>query len=382
MATAPTQSTLDLNSGKTFSTTETSTNGPGAESAFGRSPSTEPPILPATIYKAPTHFKSSPLKRSLSLDSPKEPEIIITRLDIQPSIKGSDHCPIYVDLHEEIEVDGQKLNLREQMFGSDPQKQPPRIATRYWDEYSGKQTMLSSFFGKKGAQPPATQKSDATAKTPSILTLDLDPEIEEVPPPSSSQVTRVSSPPPESDSQPTRPLKRKESPSYSVSQTYRSSSFTATKPTKKQKVVTKPGQAKLSSFFAAPPNKPENKSKPPQPPSEIIDLDLGDPSLTPTQQSSALSQSDDAEQLENDYQLARSLASSSQTTQTSLSNQSGSSSQSKSSKSTTASWSMIMAPLVAPLCTVHMEPTKELTVNKPGPNKGKKFYVCSRFVIV
>ena len=240
--------------------------------------------------------------------------------------------------------------------------------------------MLSSFFGKKGAQPPATQKPDATAKTPSVLTLDSDPEIEEVPPPSSSQATRVSSPPPESDSQPTRPLKRKESPSYSASQTYRSSSFTATKPTKKQKVVTKPGQAKLSSFFAAPSNKSENKSKPP--PSEIIDLDLGDPSLTPTQQYSALSQSDDAEQLENDYQLARSLASSSQTTQTSLSNQSGSSSQSKSSKSTTASWSMIMAPLVAPLCTVHMEPTKELTVNKPGPNKGKKFYVCSRFVIV
>ena len=302
--------------------------------------------------------------------------------DIQPSIKGSDHCPIYVDLHEEIEVDGQKLNLREQMLGSDPQKQPPRIATRYWDEYSGKQTMLSSFFGKKGAQPPPTQKSNATVKTPSVLTLDSDPEIEEVLPPSSSQATRVSSPPPESDSQPTRPLKRKESPSYSASQTYRSSPSTTTKPTKKQKVATKPGQAKLSSFFAAPSNKSETKSKPRPPPGEIIDLDLEDSSLTPTQHSSALSQSDDAEQLENDYQLARSLTSSSQTTQTSLSNQSGSSSQSKSSKSTTASWSMIMAPLVAPLCTVHMEPTKELTVNKPGPNKGKKFYVCSRFVII
>jgi len=41
-----------------------------------------------------------------------------------------------------------------------------------------------------------------------------------------------------------------------------------------------------------------------------------------------------------------------------------------------------MAPLVAPLCTVHREPTKELTVNKPGLNKGKKFYVCSRFAVL
>ena len=297
--------------------------------------------------------------------------------DIQPSIKGSDHCPIYVDLHEEFEVDGYRFNLRERMFGSDPPKKPPRIATRYWDEYSGKQTMLSSFFGRKGAQPPATQISRATAETNSVLPVDLDPEIEEIPPPSSSQVTRTSSPPPEPDPQPARPLKRKESPSQSASQTSRSSSSTTTRSIKKQKIVIKPGQTKLSSFFATPPG----QSKPPQPTSEGIQLDLDDPSLTPTQQSSAFSQSDGPEQPVNDYGPISSLGSS-QSTQTSLSNRSGSSSQSKSNKSTAASWSTIMAPLVAPLCTVHREPAKELTVNKPGPNKGKKFYVCSRFVVI
>ncbi|KAG8817226.1 Class II abasic (AP) endonuclease, partial [Serendipita sp. 399] len=41
-------------------------------------------------------------------------------------------------------------------------------------------------------------------------------------------------------------------------------------------------------------------------------------------------------------------------------------------------WSTLMQPLQAPKCTVHGEPTKLLTVNKPGPNKGKTFYVCSR----
>ena len=242
--------------------------------------------------------------------------------------------------------------------------------------------MLSSFFEKKGVQPLATQKPSATARTSSVLALDVDAEIEEVPPPSSSQATRTSSPPLESDSQQTRPLKRKESPLYSASQTSRSSFSTTTRLSKKQKVTTKSGQTKLSSFFATPPNQSETSPKPPRSPSETIQLDLDDPSLPPTQQSSVFSQSDDPEQLESDYQLARSLDSSSQTTQTSLSNRSGSSSQSKSNKSTAASWSTIMAPLVAPLCTVHREPAKELTVNKTGPNKGKKFYVCSRFVSV
>lgn len=299
--------------------------------------------------------------------------------DIQPSIKGSDHCPIYVDLHEEIDLDGCKFNLRERMFGGDPPKQPPRIATRYWDEYSGKQTMLSSFFGKKGAQPLATQEPNAVAKTSSVISLDLDSEIEEIPPPSSSQVTRTSSPPPESDSQPIRPPKRKISPSQSASQTPHPSSSITARSTKKHKVDTKSGQTKLSSFFAAPSKHLEASSNPPKQSSEAVQSDLDDPSLIPTQQSSAFSQSDDPEQLESDSQLSLSLDSYSQTTQTSISNHSGSSSQSKSSKSTAASWSTIMAPLVAPLCAVHREPAKELTVNKPGPNKGKKFYVCSRF---
>ena len=276
-----------------------------------------------------------------------------------------------------MELDGRKFSLRERMFGSDPPKQPPRMATQYWDEYSGKQTMLSSFFGKKGTQPPTTQKLNAVTKASSAFSLDLDTEIEEILPPSSSQVTRTSSPPPESDSQPTRPLKRKESPSQPASQIPRPSSPITAKPIKKQKIGTKSGQTKLSSFFAAP---SKHLAVGTVSQSETVQSNLEEPLLILTQQSSAFSQSDDPEQPESDSQLSCSLDSSSQTTQTSISNRSGSSSQPKSSKSTAASWSTIMAPLVAPLCTVHREPTKELTVNKPGPNKGKKFYVCSRFV--
>jgi AP endonuclease 2 len=43
-----------------------------------------------------------------------------------------------------------------------------------------------------------------------------------------------------------------------------------------------------------------------------------------------------------------------------------------------AQWNTLLAPTPAPKCNVHQEPAKEFTVNKPGPNKGKKFFICSR----
>lgn len=41
-------------------------------------------------------------------------------------------------------------------------------------------------------------------------------------------------------------------------------------------------------------------------------------------------------------------------------------------------WSKLLAPVQPPNCTIHGEPAKEYTVNKPGSNKGKKFFLCSR----
>ena len=43
-------------------------------------------------------------------------------------------------------------------------------------------------------------------------------------------------------------------------------------------------------------------------------------------------------------------------------------------------WKEIMAPKLTPKCNVHNEHCKEYTVNKNGPNKGKRFWLCSRNV--
>lgn len=73
----------------------------------------------------------------------------ITHGDIQPSLKGSDHCPIYIDLRDEVTSElGGTVYLRDVMKQSADLKEPPRIAAKFWDEYSGKQTVLSAFFAR------------------------------------------------------------------------------------------------------------------------------------------------------------------------------------------------------------------------------------------
>lgn len=83
--------------------------------------------------------------------------------DIQASVKGSDHCPIYIDLHDSITLElGETLSLEEAM--RNPKDQPPRISAKFWDEYSGKQKLLSSFFTKKG---PLVTPSSLSPSAPS-----------------------------------------------------------------------------------------------------------------------------------------------------------------------------------------------------------------------
>ena len=85
--------------------------------------------------------------------------------DIQPKVFGSDHCPVHIDLHEEITVNGEVLKLKDQLNPPNRPKttatlyptdvprgtpEPPRFATKFLDEFSGRQTTLKSFFSKPG----------------------------------------------------------------------------------------------------------------------------------------------------------------------------------------------------------------------------------------
>ncbi|KAJ8502758.1 hypothetical protein ONZ45_g11466 [Pleurotus djamor] len=121
---------------------------------------------------------------------------------------------------------------------------------------------------------------------------------------------------------------------------------------KKKKTLVKPsaGQAKLSSFFLQSqsqgerePSKAISRSDASPADGEAAEVDIVDVDVD----------FDIQEQIEADYHKSP-------------------------SGSVKAAWNSIMIPIQPPKCKVHAEPTTEYTVNKLGPNKGKKFFICSR----
>ncbi|GBE86285.1 Endonuclease/exonuclease/phosphatase [Sparassis latifolia] len=273
--------------------------------------------------------------------------------DIQPSLKGSDHCPIYIDLRDELVLaSGATVTLRDAMRQDTIRHNPPRLAAMFWEEFSSRQTVISAFFGKQGRDEPQKAEGKSPSSTPPKLTLQelVVDAVEAEHPPSGSSRSLKSLKPAELLSSQAAISKRKSSEKASSSA-----------PAKKRK--NESGQAKLGSFFKKPPVAKSHSR-------EVINLDDDDPSSTTA--SIAASNGDDTlSQLEADYQLACEL-SASEGVLLSQSEASSSQSQSKSA------WSSLFAPVQPPNCSVHGEPTKLYTVNKQGPNKGKTFYLCSR----
>ncbi|KAI0028884.1 Endonuclease/exonuclease/phosphatase [Vararia minispora EC-137] len=270
----------------------------------------------------------------------------IKQSDIQPSIKGSDHCPVFLDLHDEIILSsGERRSLRDAMRMLEGRKDPPRLASRFWTEFQGRQMLMSSFFTKQdAAKTPAPSLSAPPLGTGPTLG---EPSMSQARPSAASDLGPTIQKGLRPPQLPPQPLRKRPSDNPSLT-------------TSKAKKV-KAGQARLSSFFTKPPTDRSPSSS--QSSSQgIVDVDEITPTSTPQ------------ETLDADYELARSLSASQQADLLAQS-EPGSSSHSIESKE---AWSVLFAPLQPPKCTVHGEPAKEYRVNKPGPNKGKVFYVCSR----
>ncbi|KAF9464928.1 Endonuclease/exonuclease/phosphatase [Collybia nuda] len=313
--------------------------------------------------------------------------------DIQPEIKGSDHCPVYLDLHDEITDDkGQSIKLRDVLGVIN--SEVPRLASKFWDEYSGKQTSLQSFFGRKHSEQkapsttPSGEPIKSTEQAPIILSPFPSSEVPTSSPlvaaalphpiPASSNFTLEVNPSPIPLAMSPQPVLVQSQPSSTLKPTPTLeiinlegstskppkrklttdalSHNTAIKKQKQQKPPEKtPSQTKLSTFFAKP------KPTPPSPP----------PILT-SRQRSKLKAAECEDPLKVDLEADHELA-------ILLSQESNSSQQSMIDVvESKQAWSSLLAPIQAPKCLVHGETAKEMTVGKPGPNKGKKFFICAR----
>ncbi|KAG9102520.1 Class II abasic (AP) endonuclease [Ceratobasidium sp. 370] len=291
--------------------------------------------------------------------------------DIQPDIRGSDHCPVFIDLHDEITLpDGRVLRLTDKL--SQPldkdgrRRDPPPTSTKFWDEFSGKQKLLSNFFSKKSTvtvpselAPPenspeipsavscsqtAASHSDDTATlvADSGTVLRASKSVNSLRPP--RLVSELSSQPL------TVPQDRKRKAASGATQPVDA------KPKKTKKNATaseRSQQPKLATFFASSSQQQTAATERSSSPPIELDGDSDDERIHPpsSQASGSIQVSEIASALP--------------------------SSQAADSASSKAAWSRLMKPLKPPRCTVHDAPTREYTVNKTGPNKGKKFFLCS-----
>ncbi|KAJ7113904.1 Endonuclease/exonuclease/phosphatase [Mycena epipterygia] len=282
----------------------------------------------------------------------------IKAADIQPEIKGSDHCPVFIDLHDQIiDADGAAVKLRDVLGSGAVGAEPPRIAAKFWDEY--KQRLLDTFFGKKtdpiakpGSRPVQRPVSQPVSDPPTPSTSQLSNPTSDgtslSTPKASSPAVSVSAASEvveDRHSSGSQPLADSSSSTSSVVKRKRNTQEAVAASSKKQKKdAPKPkkvGQTNLASFFSKP------------------------------RASSSKTKASTEDMLEADYKLALSLSQEPSPPRASGSS-SGTSGESK------KAWSSLLAPIQPPKCVVHGEPTKELTVNKPGPNKGKNFFICAR----
>ena len=345
---------------------------------------------------------------------------------------------MYIDLHDEITTDGGvKLSLREVIPSpvDNGVAALPRLAARRWDEFSGKQTLLSAFFARgakvtaamgisDSASPgsPSTSplqasgiSSTAQSKVAGAVlqdcarTLDL-PNIScESGPPRTTSSKAKSPGIPKSGSQEkqqqhipptphTAPPKRK----------LADVSTTRVKPNKKLRNAaagSAAGKGTLNAFFTRPSqslsqSQSSQSPSPPSPPSQSQEHNkiTDDPPLSDVDPCAVSSS------VASDYQLALHLSGIShcqddddlctpRPSQTTLSLAGSSATDlgfnlnpntcpaDADSLGSKAAWSKLMAPVEPPKCNVHGEPAKLYTVNKPGPNKGKTFFLCSRYVL-
>lgn len=342
--------------------------------------------------------------------------------DIQPSIKGSDHCPIFVDLHDEISIsEGVKTRLFESEHFENA-KTSPRICAKNWPEYSREQKLLSTFFGKEKKASTTSAVSASTApeadtlltSTPSTTPLTPTDPPADTP---AAEITPTPTPKPRSlrseltedeiqiiskpeAAPPLTPMSTDEpAPSQPKSGTKRKRDTQNAKPITRSsasKGKSKPqnGQASINTFFRAskeelkPSSSPKyaktkskskNHSKATSISSETRSSQTEPPSSQPID-TLPLSSQHDMEDIDADLEFARKLAEEDLLNVSTLASTNGNGS--GTSKEHKKSWSKFFTKHEPPKCSVHGEPCKEFVTNKPGPNRGKYFWICSRWVFL
>ncbi|TPX38831.1 hypothetical protein SeLEV6574_g07595 [Synchytrium endobioticum] len=272
--------------------------------------------------------------------------------DIWSHFMGSDHAPVVAEMVDVHPITGADLSHMigpiRNVDGKIPD--PPRLCTVHWDEFSGKQIKLSSFFTKQPQPAAGFTRDDARMDSISCMSTQA---------PALQQTPTVNT------------LKRKYSPDDVKSNKYTKQRDVTSKTTSTYDSTTKQNNQKSILFFLKNPGTTSNSTASMQ----LV------PSLTQPLQSSEQFRVDSAtrnvpttpslDHQDSDMDayipaeaLDAEIASEEFLIKTNTT-------------STVDAWSALFTKPDIPKC-LHHEPCLEYKVNKPGPNHGRMFYLCAR----
>lgn len=316
--------------------------------------------------------------------------------DIQAHVHGSDHCPVYVDFHDEIEIEGRgRVRLWDEMNPgrdpNDPPPTPPSFAARNLKEFSSAQKLLASFFGKSATNSPSpalegnpskpVPASNSTARTTSSALKSSTPK-------SPAQVKKE-----EHESSQPRPSLTKSRSSESSETRWKGKAKDP--PPERNEAA----QKSISSFFQKPAvavkeEKTKVKKKTKRAASQSAPALVTSPQRRPSngpgdEADVIVIEDDDADVLNGarvetpdlgngNGAVAKVLAAAEAQNELADFNEDDFEASASTNNEVASAWSSIFAAKSAPVCDGHGEPTKLWTVNKTGINKGRRFYLCQR----
>ncbi|CAG8434975.1 7714_t:CDS:2 [Ambispora gerdemannii] len=260
--------------------------------------------------------------------------------DIQPHIMGSDHCPVIVELFEEIKVGELTIKLLGEMerLATNKRTETPDLCARFLPQFSGNQLTLQNYFQR-------TTDLNNKLENPKDLNISLD---------SAGREKAISSSP---LSSPRKFVVNKSGPS-------KKSKFSNSSNMTKSKKQQDNGQRTLASFFKSASSSSEDSVLP------YVETDqkIGTDPNTEIQNPSELYEATVIDAVTSEKQ---------DTTATNTEREESSRTLTQNSQ-VQSQWMALFTPPPIPKCIVHGEKCKEYRVNKSGPNHGRKFYMCSR----
>ncbi|KAF9927017.1 Class II abasic (AP) endonuclease [Linnemannia zychae] len=361
-----------------------------------------------------------------------------TSCDRQPQIVGSDHCPVVAEMAAELVL--HKNELENQGLYQQQQQQKDQgnekfilqdildsyggttdhpLAARFFDEFSGKQQKLSAFFKKPASSSDSIASNKSLVSKVATTTMSASTILDKRPANSQESIsgnaprkkpffsmistssTSSSSSSIGTDSQigiPTQKLSSQLTgpdiiPKTTINKSLpKSGSTTAAK---KSSVSKTPGQQSVLSFFGVPTKKPNKDTTSESSNGVISSLQQDASEVTSASQKSMSSttSSTTVESTESSQDtISLSLLSSTTAATTTAPTTTSFSPRdyadwilpsqdvlpfSVNEEETTTKWQTLFTPKAIPKCKVHNIPCTEFTVNKKGPNKGRRFYLCS-----